>query len=160
MFLFVFVEKHFDNFYANFYSPKRRNRKSDGCKFSWEISITSFQLSNFCTRMFISWSDLSFSPLLLLLLLPSSQSCEISKELQQSSQKQNVCIDFTPMWSLPKMQMASAFASLSCFIPFLIWAARSLTPLLPFSHSSPSDLDPAWIFGEHYDCQLYCSITV
>ena len=24
MFLFVFVEKHFDNFYANFYSPKRR----------------------------------------------------------------------------------------------------------------------------------------
>ena len=23
-------------------------------------------------------------------------------------------------------------------------------------HLLPSDLDPAWIFGQHYDCQLYC----
>ena len=159
MFLFVFVEKHFDNFYANFYSPKRRGEiervmvasflgRFQLLHFNWVIfaqeclfheAISHFHLCCCCccchhpraAKFQRNCSNLHKSKMFALILLRCDhyQNCRWQQHLH------------------PSLVLSLSRCGLLAHLPHFCLSAI---------HLLPSDLDPAWIFGQHYDCQLYC----
>ena len=149
MFLFVFVEKHFDNFYANFYSPKRRGEiervmvasflgRFQLLHFNWVIfaqeclfheAISHFHLCCCCchhpraAKFQRNCSNLHKSKMFALILLRCDhyQNCRWQQHLH------------------PSLVLSLSRCGLLAHLPHFCYSAI---------HLLPSDLDPAWIFGD------------